>query len=73
MVFNIKFGPAMEAEEGTILNSNLFPVKAKGEVLFLSVVSLGRFGIVDTPIFSLPPFLQEVAPPFSICCKISVS
>ena len=30
-------GLAMESEEPTIRNSNLLPVKAKGEVLFLSV------------------------------------
>ena len=32
-----------------ILNSNLLPVKAMGEVRFLSVVSRGNFGIVWTP------------------------
>ena len=33
------WGGAMESEEPTIRNSNLFPVKAKGDVLFRSVAS----------------------------------
>ena len=43
-VFSTTFASATEAEEPSILNSNLLPVKAKGEVLFLSVVSFGNFG-----------------------------
>ena len=35
---------AMEALDPTILNSNLFPVNAKGEVRFRSVVSFGNLG-----------------------------
>jgi hypothetical protein len=35
---------AMELEDPKDLNSNLFPVKAKGEVRFLSVVSLENLG-----------------------------
>ena len=41
----------IEADEPSILNSNLLPVKANGEVLFLSVVSFGNFGRTWTPIF----------------------
>ena len=40
---------AMELDEPTIRNSNLFPVNAKGEVLFLSVVSFGSFGRISVP------------------------
>ena len=34
--FNTVIGPPQFAEEPTARNSNLFPVKANGEVLFLS-------------------------------------
>ena len=44
------FGPEIEKAEPSIRNSNLFPVNANGEVLFLSVVSLGILGNADTPI-----------------------
>ena len=44
------FGPAMEKLEPSILNSNLLPVNAIGEVLFLSVVSFGKCGRAVTPI-----------------------
>ena len=43
-----KARPATEAEEPTIRNSNLLPVKAKGEVLFLSEASLLRVGKTAT-------------------------
>jgi len=70
MVLSTKIGPAIEADEGTILNSNLFPVNAKGEVLFLSVASLGRTGSVVTPIFSGAACFNDFAPPlFSICSE----
>ena len=36
------------AAEPTALNSNLFPVKANGEVLFLSVLSNKKSGILPT-------------------------
>ena len=39
-------GPAQFADEPTALNSNLLPVNAKGEVLFLSVLSNNNSGIV---------------------------
>ena len=47
MVFKIKVGVAGEALEPGIRNSNLFPVKANGEVLFLSEISFGIFGKED--------------------------
>ena len=50
MVFNTMFGPAMLNAEPKERNSNLLPVKANGEVLFLSVVSLGNLGSADKPI-----------------------
>ena len=40
----------MENVEPSIRNSNLLPVKAKGEVRFLSVASLFRSGRVFTPV-----------------------
>ena len=39
IVFKVVIETAQFAEEPTALNSNLFPVKANGEVLFLSVLS----------------------------------
>jgi hypothetical protein len=39
MVFKVVIALEQFAEEPTALNSNLFPVNAKGEVLFLSVLS----------------------------------
>ena len=42
---------AMEAEEPSMRNSNLLPVKANGEVRLRSVVSLGKRGSVCTPTF----------------------
>src|SRR3712207_7212993 len=44
MVFKMKVGVAGEALDPGIRNSNLFPVKAKGEVRFLSEISCGIFG-----------------------------
>ena len=45
----------MESEEPTILNSNLLLVNAKGDVLFLSVASVSKFGNVATPVLNLLP------------------
>ena len=65
MVLMTVFGSAIDAMEPTIRNSNLFPVKAKGEVRFLSVASFIKEGTVETPTSSLPPILLDVASPFS--------
>ena len=46
MVFNTTLAEEMESEEPTIRNSNLLPVKAKGEVRFRSVASLSKSGSV---------------------------
>ena len=43
------FGIPIDWELPTILNSNLLPVNANGEVLFLSVLSSGIFGNESTP------------------------
>ena len=47
--FKTVMGKAVFAEDPTARNSNLFPVKAKGDVLFLSVLSLVRSGITNRP------------------------
>ena len=39
--------------EPALLNSNLLPVNANGDVLFLSVVSFGKFGREDTPTLNI--------------------
>ena len=57
---------AIESDDGTILNSNLLPVKAKGEVLFLSVTSFLIDGIVETPIVIDVSLLLLVRLPSSI-------
>ena len=44
-------GAAEFAEEPTALNSNLLPVKANGEVLFRSVLSKSKEGILLIPNF----------------------
>ena len=63
----------MESEEPTIRNSNLLPVKAKGEVRFRSVASLSRSGRISTPVFKVPPHLEWVASPVSHSCSITSS
>ena len=62
----------MEKEEPGILNSNLFPVKAIGLVLFLSVVSFGISGRTWTPRPILSFFLPLEALPEAIASSISV-
>ena len=63
----------MDWDEPTILNSNLLPVNAKGDVLFLSVVSFGRIGKVKTPISIVLQFPLFLVTPVSICSKTLVS
>ena len=53
IVFSTVFGPAMFKLEPALLNSNLLPVNANGDVLFLSVVSFGKFGREDTPTLNM--------------------
>ena len=45
------FGQEMLLVEPSMRNSNLLPVKANGEVRFLSVVSRMNSGITSTPSF----------------------
>ena len=72
MVLITVLGSAMEALDGTIRNSNLFPVKANGDVRFRSVVSCLNRGRVDTPTFIYVLLWEMLSSPFSICSKISV-
>ena len=44
IVFKTVLGKEADTLDPSILNSNLFPVKATGEVLFLSVASFGIYG-----------------------------
>ena len=48
MAFKVVIALEQFAVEPTALNSNLFPVKANGEVLFLSVLSKSTSGILPT-------------------------
>ena len=50
IAFNVVLGLPIESALPTLLNSNLLPVKAKGDVLFLSVASFTNSGNVDTPV-----------------------
>ena len=68
IVLRTTLAGAIESAEPTILNSNLLPVKANGDVLFLSVASLARSGNVDAPVFNLPFWIELVASPLSISC-----
>ena len=54
-------------------NSNLLPVNAKGEVLFLSVVSMGKSGRESTPSFKTRFALAAGFTPLSIASMISPS
>ena len=67
MEFKTVIGLAQLAVEPTALNSNLFPVKAKGEVLFRSVLSSSISGILPTTlslrsVFSFGDNLPLVTP-----------
>ena len=46
---SVVFGPEIESAEPTERNSKRFPVNANGDVLFLSVESLGIGGRTSTP------------------------
>ena len=59
--------------DDTARNSNLFPVNANGLVRLRSPASRGSLGNTSTPVSSTPPCLDDRAPPFSICSKMSVS
>ena len=50
MVLSTMLASATFACEPSILNSNLLPVNAKGEVLLRSEASLGNMGDSGTPI-----------------------
>ena len=67
------FAQAMLSAEPTILNSNLLPVKANGEVLFRSVVSLVNGGRTLTPSFMTFFSTPAYGVSFSIACRIPSS
>ena len=58
-------GIAHESLEPTILNSNLFPVNAKGEVLFLSATSLYKSRRPVALCLIVPMDFEKVATPSS--------
>ncbi len=64
---------AMLIDAPSIRNSNLLPVKANGEVRLRSEISLGRLGMVVTPISILPPWRRLDLPSVSISVRMSVS
>ena len=67
-------GQAMFSADPSMRNSNLLPVKAKGEVRLRSVVSLANRGRTWTPTFISHFVLAGcISAPDSIASKISVS
>ena len=54
-VFNVKLAAAILAVEGTMRNSNLFPVKANGDVRFRSELSNGSGERDEVPTRSKSP------------------
>ncbi len=63
------FTSPMVLDEATILNSNLLPVKANGDVLFLSVGSFSNLGSFLIPKSISPEERLDVALPFFIICS----
>ena len=63
----------MFCPDDTARNSNLLPVNANGLVRLRSPASRGGFGSTLTPMSSVPPCFVDLALPFSICSKMSVS
>ncbi len=66
-------GPAIERLDPQERNSNLFPVKAKGDVLFLSVESLGIGGRTSAPIVIFVLERPCIGVPSLIDCSTSKS
>ena len=60
-------------DEPSDLNSNLFPVNANGDVLFLSVVSLLNLGSECTPSFILTSSVPSYGLSSLIASSIAVS
>ena len=66
IVLSTVFVSPIELDEATILNSNLLPVNANGDVLFLSVGSFSSTGSFLIPKSSVPDERLDVALPFLI-------
>ena len=73
IVLIIVFGSEIDWLEPNIRNSNLLPVKANGDVRFLSVVSLGKLGSTCTPISISSVSASLYSSPCSKASKIAVS
>ena len=73
MVFSVTFAPAIDWAEPTIRNSNLSPVKAKGDVRLRSVLSFGITGRVSTPTWRTCESFVESFSPFAIFSRMSVN
>ena len=68
MVFKTVIAADELAEDPTALNSNLLPVKANGEVLFLSVLSNKICGI-----FGIPNHIALFVSAFLLILEVSIS
>ena len=71
MAFNTVIGLAQLALDPTARNSNLFPVKAKGEVLFRSVLSKRISGIFPITLSFKSVFSWGESFPLETCSKSS--
>ena len=65
--------PPIDCLEPGARNSNLFPVNANGEVLFLSVESLSISGSDSTPVSISSPSAYLTPSPFLSCSITSAS
>ena len=74
MVLRTVMAEAQLAEDPTALNSNLLPVNANGEVLFLSVLSIRSWGIWGIPrLYPLFPLILTMSVEFSSSLKAVVT
>ena len=72
-VFSTILALAMDMDDPTIRNSNLFPVNAKGDVLLRSVASCGKRGSTCTPTFMSRFSPALYSSPFSMASSIAES
>ena len=66
-------GPEIDCDEPGARNSNRLPVNANGLVRLRSPGSAGSSGSVSTPMVSVPPSFEAVAPPLAIWSNTSMS
>ena len=73
MVLRATLGPVTDWLEPSIRNSNLLPVKARGEVRFRSVVSWGMWGSMSTPMDRVFLLWSTYSVPWMMASTMAVS